>query len=727
MPGLTDEALQRHFDAGDFEAAQASGLTEESSRPLRRLLWAKLLKVTSGTLEEWADQLDSQRTHYKELKDAHRRESDVKKLDPSVCNPLSKASNNPLLKLQANADLLSEIWKDVERTYSEMELFQNDKCRRCMQQVLFHWCRACNPATDAAESYRQGMNELVALCMYVVLQGQYSGSSPDGLCARLCAEVHNEADTFALFSALMEFGGLREMFAVVKAKPQPKNAHKFDIGDSALMGRSAPRGPPSQPQSAILARCDHIYNTLLKKLDVKLHSFLCDQGIEPQIFMLRWLRLLFCREFHIDDTIPLWTLIFADANSPLPEVPLAKYQRKPGKGKEGVDVAEASSMALPLVDFFAVSMILYLKGQLMSLDESGCLQRLMKFPPMENVRVLVDMAKELRTGTTPTAPAKPASSPSDAQATTAVQEQRPAEVVDPAPAATVTSTTAPAGPLGAGSASFPERGPGQGEVMLADLRRKLEKAEQEKLMIANKGRQYIAQKTAEFQAKIAELEQRLAAAGGSAIDPRPDFESEKQAAVQEAVAGAKEELKQHLHAAVAKAKQDTEEQMTVQWSARVSELEARLEAAESASNSKQDALDQAAAQWSARVAELDTRLEAAESARSRAEGQIQAATTAASEATGRADDLERQLAAAQAGADAAATAARERADELERQVAALQAQNAALQAFRSSVAEDEVQDWKPSPDESTSIEAKEEVENKVDPEVEAAKDQLGAA
>mmetsp|Transcript_11203 Transcript_11203/g.19658 ORF Transcript_11203/g.19658 Transcript_11203/m.19658 type:complete len:681 (-) Transcript_11203:142-2184(-) len=658
MVGLTDEVLQRHFDAGDFDPAQASSLTEESARPIRRLLWARLLKVTSGSLDQWAEQLESHRAYYRELKEAHRRECDVKKHDPSVCNPLSKAANNPLLKLQANADLLQEIWKDVERTYPEMELFQNDKCRRCMQQVLFHWCRACNPATDAAESYRQGMNELVALCMYVVLQGQYSGSNANGLCARLCAEVHNEADTFNLFSALMESGGLREMFAVVKAKPQPKNAPKFDIGDASLMGRSAPRTPPSQPQSAVLARCDHIYNTLLKKLDIKLHTFLVDQGIEPQIFMLRWLRLLFCREFHIDDTIPLWTLIFADANAPLPEVALMKYNRKPGKGKEGVDVAEASSLALPLVDFFAVAMILYLKGQLLSLDESGCLQRLMKFPPVESVRVLIDMAKDLRMGGTPPSPSKSASTPAEPQVSLTFQDGRAAD-----DGSTSTSTKSDStSPTTAGSATVSSGYPLQGAVgglpdhstghpQLAEFRRKIEKLEQEKLMIANKGRQFIAQKTAEYQGKIAELERRLAAAGGSA--PESDFENEKQAAVQAAVATAKEELKQHLHTAVAKAKLEAEEQASQQWSGRVAELEARLAEAETARS-----------QALAEAQKYEQQLAAAEA-------ESKAAATAASEASERAADLERQLAAVQAErVDGGPAEARDATPALEAEVAA---------------------------------------------------------
>jgi hypothetical protein len=344
------------------------------------------------------------------------------------------------------------------------------------------------------------MNELVALCMYVVLQGQYGGINSDGMCARLCGEAHNESDLFILFSALMEFGGLRDMFEVVKAKPVKTG---YDLGESALSGRG--RAAPQHARSAILARCDHIYNTILKKLDSQLHSFLVNKGVEPQIFMLRWLRLLFCREFSLDDTLALWTHIFVDSQQPLSDNPLLKYTRKPGKGSEGVAVAEASSMALPLVDFFAAAMIMYLKSQLLEEDDN-CLTVLMR-PEFPNVQKLVELARQFRSGApaTPTAPAPAVAAvstpPVQPKATAPLDAPAPSQA--PPPVARETSpaklaTTADSGSLAA---------------QVAELRRKVEKLEQEKVAIATKGREFIAKKTAEFNAKVAELENRTSDRG----------------------------------------------------------------------------------------------------------------------------------------------------------------------------------------------------------------------
>ena len=45
--------------------------------------------------------------------------------------------------------------------------------------------------------------------------------------------------------------------------------------------------------------------------DPALHLRLGELGIEPQLYLLRWLRLLFGREFHFEDVKLLWDAIFA--------------------------------------------------------------------------------------------------------------------------------------------------------------------------------------------------------------------------------------------------------------------------------------------------------------------------------------------------------------------------------------------------------------------------------
>lgn len=450
-------------------------------RPNRLLLWARLLGVTTHEAR-WEEELAASRSRYTELKALHRKESDVRKFDPQFCNPLARNADNPFQKIQANEQLMQEIWKDVERTYPEEELFQSNKSRHCMQTILFHWCKACNPG-KAAESYRQGMNELVAVCYFVTVRGTNE----------LCGEEHNEADAFSLFSALME-SGLRDMFAIVLEKKGGP-----DIGQKALS-----RAPAARPQSAVLARCDHIFGTILAKVDSQLHRHLRDNSIEPQLFMLRWLRLLFCREFPLTETIALWTSILSD--SQLADGQPLLYVNKTGPGTEGIAVAQAASKALPLVDYMAVALMTSQRHKLLGSDEINCLQSLMKYSPSESIQQLVSRAKQLRsaprTSQTQQPPAKlPSAAPLPVQKVTTSPVQRPSyDHVDLFGEDELTN------------------GKPDHQTQVQQLSRRVTQLEQEKVALAAKAKQFVASKTDELKSKIVDLEARLSEATARQAD-----------------------------------------------------------------------------------------------------------------------------------------------------------------------------------------------------------------
>jgi len=143
-----------------------------------------------------------------------------------------------------------------------------------------------------------------------------------------------------------------------------------------------------QPETSVLVRCTDVFEKQLKKSDRALQSHLVENDVAPQLFLLRWLRLLFAREFQLQDTVVLWSHLFADA-----------YTRgspySSACPKTAQDVAKACAEAMPLVNFVAVAMIRHIKSDLMNEDNSGCLQRLMKYKPAR-VSALVASAVELR-------------------------------------------------------------------------------------------------------------------------------------------------------------------------------------------------------------------------------------------------------------------------------------------------------------------------------------------
>lgn len=99
----------------------------------------------------------------------------------------------------------------------------------------------------------------------------------------------------------------------------------------------------------------------------------------------RWLRLLFAREFHMLDVLRLWDAIFADDEQ------------------------------LGMVDYMALSMLLFLRencangpfpspralllthyNAVVAADYMMCLNRLMRFPPVEDVLTIFERAMQIR-------------------------------------------------------------------------------------------------------------------------------------------------------------------------------------------------------------------------------------------------------------------------------------------------------------------------------------------
>jgi len=111
-----------------------------------------------------------------------------------------------------------------------------------------------------------------------------------------------------------------------------------------------------------VSKCRRILHIYLRTRDPELHSHLDALKIEPQVFLLRWVRLLLGREFHLEDILILWDAIFSH------------------------------NPDLSLVDYMCVAMLMYIRSQLLERDYSGCLMRLFKYPPVEDITLFVEQA-----------------------------------------------------------------------------------------------------------------------------------------------------------------------------------------------------------------------------------------------------------------------------------------------------------------------------------------------
>lgn len=244
-----------------------------------------------------------------------------------------------------------------------------------------------------SESYRQGMNELAAVLYAVMKQGEFSNGGVDreALGPRLCGSRHNEADAFACFVQLME-RGLRPMFLVTSAS-RPQRSPIGDLPRSRLAG-----GDQGAANSAILVRCQFIFDTVIRAVDEDLFGHLKRLDIEPQVFLLRWIRLLFCREFLLQETFLLWDGLLHSTTQPIPSGALRYPGAGPGASAQATaaaaEAAEASAQ-LPLADFAAAALLLRMRRDLLRLDQTECLRRLLRSNGEEGALELLKEAKAL--------------------------------------------------------------------------------------------------------------------------------------------------------------------------------------------------------------------------------------------------------------------------------------------------------------------------------------------
>jgi TBC1 domain family protein 5 len=269
--------------------------------------------------EAMLQQVRASRAQYEQLRGtSYINPSRDRELDPRLNNPLAPGSDSPWSKFFQDTELEKDITQDLERLHPEHEFFAQKELRALMLRVLFVYAKE-----HAEIGYRQGMHELLANIVYLLEQEKRHESS-DAALHELLPHTHLEHDAYTLFSGLMQ--RQRDYYAVNKGGANP-----------------------------ILVKSAEVQNTLLAKHDAQLARHMTQLGIEPQLYMIKWVKLLFGREFHFEDVLTIWDAVFAyDAHN-------------------------------TLLDYIAVAMLIYIREQLLHMDYSACLKRLLKYPPVEDV------------------------------------------------------------------------------------------------------------------------------------------------------------------------------------------------------------------------------------------------------------------------------------------------------------------------------------------------------
>ncbi|NWT43115.1 TBCD5 protein, partial [Rissa tridactyla] len=332
-----------------------------SSR-FRSVCWKLFLEVLPQDRSQWIKTTSDLRTSYNKIKEIHiTNPRKAGQQDLIINNPLSQDEGSLWNKFFQDKELRAMIEQDVTRTFPEMQYFQQENVRKILTDVLF-----CYARENEQLLYKQGMHELLAPIVFILHcdHQAFSHASEAAQPRQAFEEMkvllnpeYLEHDAYAMFTRLMKTA--EHWFSTFEHDSQKEK-------DVMITPMPFARPQDLGPSIAIVAKVNQIQDHLLKKHDIELYMHLNRLEIAPQIYGLRWVRLLFGREFPLQDLLVVWDALFAD------------------------------SITLNLVDYIFVAMLLYIRDALISSNYQTCLGLLMHYPPIGDVHSLILRALFLR-------------------------------------------------------------------------------------------------------------------------------------------------------------------------------------------------------------------------------------------------------------------------------------------------------------------------------------------
>ncbi|KAH8102963.1 RabGAP/TBC [Cristinia sonorae] len=259
-------------------------------------------------------------------------------------NPLSLHDENPWTEWFASMDLRKTILQDVERTFPDIGYFRDQEVQAQLTNILFVYS-----SSHSDIGYRQGMHELLA-CLYYALDYDSLPSNAtetdDATLKEFCARSWVAADAWTLFTAVME--GTSRWYEWQEGKSSA--TEKSPLASHVQLNLAGDNSGLKPYVAPIVQACNRIQSNLLKSVDPELWKRLQSVGIEPQIYGIRWLRLLFTREFSMHDAMLLWDALFA------------------------------CDPSFDLTEWICVAMLIRIRNQLIPSDYSGQLTYLLRYP-----------------------------------------------------------------------------------------------------------------------------------------------------------------------------------------------------------------------------------------------------------------------------------------------------------------------------------------------------------
>ena len=350
-------------------------LTKVSLRPMAWKIFLGVLP-NSSSLRDWVEIISNQREEYKKKLKKYCK---IKKFvgDPLGGGKKKKKAEGPV----EDTDLKDLINKDLDRTHQEMDIFLQNKIKNILANVLYIWSKE-----NSEVSYRQGMNELLAIIFIVFYPFYFTCNRKpkntkenivdflkdinlykDDLYIFFHDEDEIQSDLFYSFEALMKKGMTNLFDPHILQKDEP-GYKLYEIFPQMWKDDSNENNP-----TYVYRRSSLLIKEKLKSLDNELYTHFKKIDLNCESFLQRYLRCIFCREFNLDDVYIIWDLIFYD-----------NYMNRKNQKYDFI-----------YMEYICIAMIFKIRDTLKDADQNECFSILFKYPETKDIMDIIKLAKKV--------------------------------------------------------------------------------------------------------------------------------------------------------------------------------------------------------------------------------------------------------------------------------------------------------------------------------------------
>ena len=337
---------------------------------IRPLIWETYLN------KEEIDNIKSIKEYFQKRKEKYKQFETMIKTVKGIKNfsgdPLGNNQNSEWKTFFEETEVKKTLNLDIIRTYPNKSLFKNKYILNILTNTLVMWS-----LDNSKLSYRQGMNEICAviiICLYPYyhIENKYEFIDDNKLNELLdnpeknYKELYNycyndktfEFDIYELFYLFMK-NGVKKLYETIESKEQDKdfnfdNYKKYELFQFKVENYNE----NERKNNKLIQRCDDIIKQKLKYIDGELYNHFVVIDLNCSLFLQKWLKCLFNREFKINEIVLLWDCIVLIGND------------------------------LEFIDFITVSILISLRDELLIKNQDDCFQTIFTFNQNNTINIL---------------------------------------------------------------------------------------------------------------------------------------------------------------------------------------------------------------------------------------------------------------------------------------------------------------------------------------------------